>query len=187
VAFAYPPSNKFISTTVRYRAAFKSFLANPSSEQFTIRTKDEYCSAKDIVYESLRLWPPTRRIYRQEHENGAVLAVDVEFLQRTESIWGDEAGEFRPERWVIMNGEARTSDCKEAWMPFGKGSFQCPAIKMAPMMIGILVGGLIEEFGNGEWLLGDVADGLGDKQLENGRESFAEIILTKVGKEGKKK
>lgn len=57
-------------------------------------------SVKHIVDEALRLYPPTRRIYRSLH-NGCEIAVDVEFLHRDQKTWGEDAGVFDPKRWLM--------------------------------------------------------------------------------------
>ncbi|KAJ8071640.1 hypothetical protein OCU04_001960 [Sclerotinia nivalis] len=166
--------------TAQWKKIIHEFLRNISPMQFSERKGR--CSARDIVFESLRLYPPTKRIYRQNQKAGGIVAIDVEYLQRTEEIWGMDGSEFRPERWSKLES---TDDAtyKEAWMPFGKGSFQCPALKVAPMMIGMLVGCLVETFGNGQWTLEDVwgeNEVLSGKSLENGREAFGSVFLRRV-------
>lgn len=135
---------------------------------------------QDIVFESLRLYPPTKRIYRQNCENGELFAVDVEYLQRSKDIWGIHGNDFKPDRWWIL--EREDAAYKEAWMPFGKGSFQCPASKVAPMMIGVLVGCLLDTFGNDKWVLeeGDREEILGRGPLDNGREAFEGLLLRRI-------
>lgn len=139
------------------------------------------CSVRDIVFESLRLYPPTKRIYRQNHENGEILAVDVEYLHRMEEVW-IHGKEFRPNRWNTLEGD---TVYKEAWMPFGKGSFQCPAYNLAPVMIGILVGGMVDGFGGASWVLKGAEESLlGQGPLENERESFEGLLLRRVETNG---
>ncbi|TGO66559.1 hypothetical protein BELL_0949g00010 [Botrytis elliptica] len=153
------------------------FLTNMTAEQFSERKGR--CSARDIVFEALRLYPPTKRIYRQNVDNGPISAVDVEYIQRTEEIWGTDGNEFRPERWSELESKGKMA-YKEAWMPFGKVNFLCPASKVAPMMIGMLVGCLIDTFRSDSWIL----EGEGIKNvmsrempLDNGREAFEDLSL----------
>ncbi|APA05498.1 hypothetical protein SS1G_09931 [Sclerotinia sclerotiorum 1980 UF-70] len=171
---------KLSDVATQWKKIIHDFLQNISPEQFSERKGR--CSAQDIVFESLRLYPPTKRIYRQNQKDGWIAAIDVEYLQRTEEIWGADGSEFRPERWSeLENGNDKTY--KEAWMPFGNGSFRCPAKKVAPMMIAMLVGCLVETFGNGQWVLEDVC---GDNEifrgqpLDNGRDAFGSVFLRRV-------
>lgn len=55
-------------------------------------------SVRDIVSETLRLYPLTRRIYRDE--GAGIVAIDVEYMHRDEDNWGRDAEEFDPTRWL---------------------------------------------------------------------------------------
>ncbi|CAD6453878.1 a224b17d-638c-43d7-8bf8-bc86673d8751 [Sclerotinia trifoliorum] len=166
--------------TTQWKKIIHEFLRNISQENFSERKGR--CSAQDIVFESLRLYPPTKRIYRQNQRDGWIAAIDIEYLQRTEEIWGTDGSEFRPERWSELESSGDKA-YKEAWMPFGKVSFQCPASKVAPMMIAMLVGCLVETFGNGQWILEDIwrdNEILRGQSLDNGREAFGSVFLRRA-------
>jgi hypothetical protein len=116
------------------------------------------------------------------------VAVDVEDLQRQYSVWGMNALEWEPRRWVNIEG-----DEKLEFMPFGMGKFQCPAKgSFGPMLVGILVGCLVLGFedggvGSGIWEVVN-EDGskyvFGEKRvpLERGREAYAGLRLRRVGR-----
>ncbi|KAF7900557.1 uncharacterized protein EAF01_007859 [Botrytis porri] len=166
-----------------WKDVLSRFLTNMTAEQFSERAGR--CSARDIVFEALRLYPPTKRIYRQNEDNGIMFAVDVEYIQRTEEIWGIDRNEFRPEQWSELESKGNMEH-NEAWMPFGKGSFPCPASKVAPMMVGMLVGCLIDTFGSDCWVL--EGEGVEDVisrgiPLDNGREAFGCLSLRRVNDE----
>jgi Cytochrome P450 len=111
-------------------------------------------SILDIVNETLRLYPPTKRIYRweqQRNHHGALneypdlCAADVEAVHRDNKIWGDDALQFDPRRWSRsgVNGRKKMMD---NFLPFGYGSLSCPAKgEFAPKMIGLLVVVLVRE------------------------------------------
>ncbi|PQE23463.1 Cytochrome P450 protein [Rutstroemia sp. NJR-2017a BBW] len=166
------------SESTGWQGLFEEFLENPTSKQFSKRTGRS--SVQDIVNEALRLYPPTRRIYRQESDDSEVVAIDVEYLQRMEEVWGADGKSFKPERWGVLEA-AGHDKYKRAWMPFGKGNFQCPARKPAPIMIGVLVGLLIESFGSEDYLLHGqewCVSNSNKEPLENGREAMEELVIS---------
>ncbi|KAL7620822.1 hypothetical protein AAE478_009820 [Parahypoxylon ruwenzoriense] len=87
--------------------------------------------------EALRLYPPTRRIYRAAQNAGASQATvesnDVEKCHRDPNIWGADALRFDPTRFGAttaagrVRGPALTAEQKLAYMPFGTTPHVCPA------------------------------------------------------------
>ncbi|KAI4243480.1 MAG: hypothetical protein L6R40_003482 [Gallowayella cf. fulva] len=139
-------------------------------------------SAACLVNEALRLYPPTKRIYRnlelELYGGPKALAVDIEQCHRLERVWGADQQDFRPERWQsasrAMNG---------AFMPFGGGIFECPAkARFGPIMIGLLVAALVTNVSAQDWVLvhechrTECCDCGGDcnKQLKEGRPLLSE-------------
>jgi hypothetical protein len=82
-------------------------------------------AALSIVYESLRLYPPIRRVRR------AGIQVDIESLQRNEKYWGPTALKFDPSRFWDRDDSGKLDHAKataaNGWMPFIVGSMKCPA------------------------------------------------------------
>lgn len=151
---------------------FSKFLSDATQANFEARLDDQV-SVKDIVLEALRLYPPTRRIYR--FQDSTLIAVDIEHIHRDPSMWGPDANTFNPSRIEDMN--------RQAFMPFGKGSFACPAENVfGPMMIGILVGALVTEV-DYSFKLVDVSGkevDLGAGPLDNGREAYGGLCLRRI-------
>ncbi|TVY87916.1 putative cytochrome P450 [Lachnellula willkommii] len=152
------------------------FLSDPTQANFAARLRDQV-SIKDITLEALRLYPPTRRIYRDQ--GGILIAIDIEYMHRDHEIWGPDADTFNPSR--IEDMTSGIEDMKrQAFMPFGKGSFACPAENVfGPMMIGILVGALVTEVNNSFKLVDDKGEeiDLGEGPLDNGREAYGGLCL----------
>lgn len=149
-----------------WNSALAQYLARPEPATFTRRTQDlstevtgTEVSVHDIVRESLRLYPPTKRVYRayktasQEIPN--VVAADIEACHRLPHIWGDDSKQFVPSRWAKMEEETHQAKAmKKAFMPFGGGQFICPASGVfGPRMIGLLIAGLAGEVKGAEWRL----------------------------------
>ncbi|KAI0444408.1 cytochrome P450 [Xylaria telfairii] len=119
--------------------------------------------ALSIAKEGLRLYPPTRRIYRAVSTTGGeegVVFADVEACHRDCHIWGTDALQFKPTRFHNWShGDAtKTSTqwrlpAKKNWeklsyFPFGVGKHVCPAATgFGDKMITLLVVELTRRFG----------------------------------------
>ncbi|KAI0538912.1 hypothetical protein GGR58DRAFT_525527 [Xylaria digitata] len=97
-----------------------------------------------IAKEGLRLYPPTKRIYRAtstaDGENG-VVAADVEKCHREYRFWGPDALQFKPMRFHDWPREGRAKPLSrttvlnrhvewletQSYFPFGVGGHICPA------------------------------------------------------------
>lgn len=145
----------------------------------------------DIAKEGLRLYPPTKRVYRwvqQEDRVGAVdgnpklCAADIETVHRDRAIWGLDALQFNPERWSRYSG--RDSErVKEAFIPFGYGSLSCPAKgEFGPRMIGLLIAVLVEELDlKFDWTADKEEDRPDqDGPLRTARDSYATLQLLRI-------
>ncbi|KAK2739954.1 hypothetical protein FQN57_006273 [Myotisia sp. PD_48] len=137
-----------------WRKTLVAFFDNPTKEQFELQvsTTDENqaISAKFIINEALRLYPPTRRVHRAvrdpKTEMTIFYAADIDACHRDLEVWGPDALNFLPGRWVAIHGRAKS------FFPFGSGEFTCPAKAVFGLrIIAILVGALIQRYGDG-WL-----------------------------------
>ncbi|KAI5196234.1 hypothetical protein E4T39_07860 [Aureobasidium subglaciale] len=140
-------------------------------------------AAIHIAKEALRLYPPTRRIYR-EHRNArgqkTNVSADIEAMQRDPAIWKDQPNVFLPERWIGVE-----FGYDEGYMPFGASPFNCPAkrSKNVPMpfglsMIALLVGALLEVT-EGAWkVYGEFPDR--EQPLDTDREAYSTVVLGKI-------
>jgi len=87
----------------------------------------------------LRLYPSNKRIYRARGigMEGQVSG-NVEACHRTADIWGDDALEFRPERFDGLSDLQ-----KRAYFPYSMGRHKCPAYqafgnRMITMLVVVL-------------------------------------------------
>ena len=156
----------------------QAFLSDPT--RATFEEEGAGVSVKSIVAEALRLYPPTRRIYRQvtwEHKlDPEVVGADIERMHRDPWLWGTKAWGFRPSRW----GGSKIS---EAYMPFGSRPFVCPAAKQfGPWMIGLLVAALAEGFQEGWTWEAKVREDMIDSKwpLSLERDSYGTVELCRV-------
>lgn len=186
-----------------WRGILVAFARRPTREQFPLLHNDDSrggggVSVEMLVNEALRLYPPTRRVYRAfqfaeyepEPEPGSspssscrsrsgsgsksntIASADIETTQTAPSIWGPEASIFNPRRWRC--GLATTQE-RNAFLPFGSAPFVCPAQKVfGPRVVGLVLGVLFLEVGVGVegslgWVLGsDCDDDSGLEDLRTG-------------------
>lgn len=96
-------------------------------------------AALAIANESLRLYPPLRRI-RRDYQ------VDVERIHRDERIWGPSALDFCSSRFLQSDtGEKITTP--PAFLPFAAGSMKCPSsYGFSTRMIVTVVGEMLRQF-----------------------------------------
>ncbi|KAL8851801.1 MAG: hypothetical protein Q9221_003315 [Calogaya cf. arnoldii] len=144
----------------------KEYRLDPCNVTFaTIRNGYRDCVTVEwIVKEALRLYPPTRRIYRYVHlekqEDAELIALDIEQCHRLPHIWGDNSHRFWPARW---DGSGDDKSMGNAWMPFGAEPWICPASSgFGTRMIGLLVAVLASILSAKDWelrLSGEGPDG----------------------------
>ena len=165
-----------------WRQLLVTFLADPTSATFKRMNDLTGISVAFIVAETLRLYPPTRRIYRhvkREYDTDPpeLFAADIEFLHRDANIWGEDSLGFKPSRWKVVSKE-----CREAYMPFGWKSFTCPAKDdFGPRMIGLAIAALVAEFEHDwTWCAARGEDEISvDGPLKAGRDSYVTLGLTR--------
>ncbi|KAI4101074.1 MAG: hypothetical protein LQ339_005197 [Xanthoria mediterranea] len=143
------------SADADWRPLLETFIANPTTGTFSkIAPGETNVSVEFLVNEALRLYPPTRRIYRHVHfhddkQMPELLAADIEASHRQLHIWGDDSHRYRPARWIAADQKMR-----DAFMPFGGGDWICPASSgFGAMMIGVLVATFAEIISAYDWEL----------------------------------
>jgi cytochrome P450 len=106
------------------------------------RARDDESSARAVVLEALRLYPPTWVIMRltrrpvelggYSFEAGHHFLLSPYVVHRDPRVF-DEAGRFRPERWL---GRRTPPEC---YLPFGVGRHRCPGVNLATVALVALV------------------------------------------------
>ncbi|EME78021.1 uncharacterized protein MYCFIDRAFT_33536 [Pseudocercospora fijiensis CIRAD86] len=180
-------SSRNHSNSPQWQSSLANFSLNPTRKELE-KTGPIPCSSM-IAKEALRLYPPTRRIYRQfkdEQGDEYEVAADVESMHRDIEVWGKDAKVFRPERWYSV--DQKFEDC--CWLPFGAKPFRCPAkrwqlegvLPFGVAMIALLTGALLE----GGWVCGGGGGFQDDvnEPLETNRHAYKDVVLRRLGGNG---
>ncbi|KAF5534204.1 cytochrome P450 monooxygenase [Fusarium napiforme] len=72
---------------------------------------------------------------------GTVLSVPIYAIHRSKDIWGQDANDFRPERWEKLSNRQKT-----AFMPFGHGPAACVGRNLAEVEMKMIAATLIRRF-----------------------------------------
>ena len=121
-----------------------------------------------IVKETMRLHPVTPllapRMSREDASlgsydipTGTFVFVNVWAIGRDPDVWGDDADEFRPERFVGSSVDVKGQDFE--LLPFGSGRRMCPGIGIGLKMVQVVLANLVHGFA---WRL---PDGMAKEEL----------------------
>ncbi|UMM15539.1 hypothetical protein L5515_012947 [Caenorhabditis briggsae] len=108
-----------------------------------------------VIKETLRLYPlgtlaNSRRCMRAtklgnvEVEVGTMVQVDTWSLHTDTKVWGDDAKEFKPERWLLPETDKISQ--KGGYIPFGLGPRQCIGMRLANMEEKILLSHILRKY-----------------------------------------
>ncbi|GAP86637.2 putative cytochrome P450 CYP629C1 [Rosellinia necatrix] len=80
-------------------------------------------------------------IYGRFFPEGTLMSVNPHVMHRSIEIWGEDADEFRPERWLEEENASR----EKYWIPWSAGFASCPGQNVAKMEILKLVATLLRD------------------------------------------
>ncbi|KAL6980794.1 hypothetical protein U1Q18_022433, partial [Sarracenia purpurea var. burkii] len=107
-----------------------------------------------VIQEALRLYPPAAFVSREALEETRIGGITVPkgvctwtlipTLHRDPDIWGPDANEFKPERFV--NGVSGACKIPHAYVPFGLGPRLCLGRNFALVQLKLLLALLVSNF-----------------------------------------
>jgi hypothetical protein len=123
-----------------------------------------------ILKETLRLYPPTKNIYRINVKTGEDVCISIQQIHRDTNVWGSDALDFRPDRFR----EKLSSEQNKCYLPF---SVSCPARHgFAYRFAGAIVAKILQHCPNFT-----VADDLAilstNKLLDMTRDSYNDLLV----------
>ncbi|CCX04595.1 Similar to Cytochrome P450 52A13; acc. no. Q9Y758 [Pyronema omphalodes CBS 100304] len=119
---------------------------------------------RSVMNETMRLTPPVPMTNRESHvpvvlpvgggngslpllvPEGKTVMLDIFSMQRRRDIWGDDAEEWRPERWIENEALESQSVAACTFIPFGVGPRNCLGAGMAWNTAGYTIVRMLQEF-----------------------------------------
>ncbi|CAE6522751.1 unnamed protein product [Rhizoctonia solani] len=159
---------------VRLREELRQhFEANPNETHHDALLELPYLDG--VVREALRLYPPVTSIARTCQEDtvvpleypvdtpsGKITSLPLKkgtrvfmsnvYFNRNRAIWGEQADEFLPERWIghkldeVTQSGSYLPGVYSSMMTFGSGSYACIGFKFAVMEIKVMLAELVSNF-----------------------------------------
>ncbi|GKT67738.1 cytochrome P450 pisatin [Colletotrichum tofieldiae] len=127
------------------------------SEAPTFKQSQQMPYLQAVLKESLRVHPavalPLERVVPPSgatingrfFPEGTIVAINCWVHHRNKDIFGEDADQFRPERWLIDDG-AKLSVMNRNWIPFGLGSRTCLGKNVSILEMSKLIPRIIRDF-----------------------------------------
>lgn len=173
IGFRHP-----LSTNL-WRSVLAEYMAQPCGTQYSKRCTEPpgeipSISAKDLAQEALRLYPPTKRVYRTFQYRTCpelvTVAADIEHIHRNPRLWGLDSMMYVPRRWA-----PEPKNISEIFFPFGGKLMPCPAKgAFGGMMVAMLLAALTHEFDTGLWKLEE--DEAGETEMKKWMENLSQPL-----------
>ncbi|GAB2293607.1 hypothetical protein Dimus_027819 [Dionaea muscipula] len=123
-------------------------------------TKDDVATLKTlgmIVYETLRLYPPTVASIRRSKKDvelggtimipkGTEILIPILAVHHDSTIWGADVAEFNPARFAQGAAQAAAISHPSAFMPFGIGARQCIGQNLAILQAKLAMAMILQRF-----------------------------------------
>jgi cytochrome P450 len=118
-----------------------------------------------MLRETLRHYPPAAQVARQatrpvilpsglQTDQNAVCIMDFYTLHHSKSIWGDDAMEWKPSRWLASDGKSLTDHphvfpkypLSHVYLPFIAGARSCVGRNLSRLEAGLTVATLLKTY-----------------------------------------
>ncbi|CAF2309437.1 unnamed protein product [Rotaria sp. Silwood2] len=125
-----------------------------------------------ILKETLRLYPPTKNIYRTNLKTGQHVCINVLLIHRDKNVWGSDVLDFNPYRFK----EKLTAEQEKSYLPF---SISCPArFNFAYTFAGAIVAKILEYCPTFS-ITEEAAPLPNDQLLDLARDSYNDLVAIK--------
>ncbi|KAI1281580.1 cytochrome P450 [Xylaria sp. FL0933] len=133
------------------RAEIEEFRAKgPLSDSFGFKDTQQMPYLQAVIKESLRMHPatglPLERVVPEggaticghSFPAGTIVGINSWVAHRNQQVFGADADEFRPERW-LMSDTDKLAAMNRQWIPFGVGSRTCIGRHISTLEISKLI------------------------------------------------
>lgn len=136
-------------------AAVESGQAPSSLEIISMAQASNISYLQAVIRECLRVWPPVVDIFPRDIPpggetwivegrevylpGGTNIGYSAVSMHHSKSLYGDDAGSFRPERWLENDPDKLAAMIRTNEMIFGHGKFQCLGKPVAQIEISKLI------------------------------------------------
>ncbi|KAI8949914.1 cytochrome P450 [Xylaria longipes] len=127
------------------------------SASFDFKDTQQMPYLQAVIKEALRIHPatglPMERVVPEGGATingrffpaGTIVGINCWVAHRNTQVFGADADEFRPERWLI-NDEDKLAAMNRQWIPFGVGSRTCIGRHISTLEISKLIPRIVREF-----------------------------------------
>ncbi|KAI1453407.1 cytochrome P450 [Annulohypoxylon moriforme] len=150
---------KYPETFAKLREEVKATQqkAGTTSKDIPFKMSQEMPYLQAVIKEALRLHPATglpiervvpaggATIAGRFFPEGSIVGVNTWIEHRNPRIFGEDANEFKPERWLSDDAE-KVSFMNRHWMPFGLGSRTCIGRHISHLEISKLIPRLVRDY-----------------------------------------
>ncbi|KAF9901390.1 hypothetical protein EC991_006210 [Linnemannia zychae] len=140
----------------RLRQELLTLSTDDGDKPYTYEAINQLPYLDAVVTESMRVFPSVPVTARVAVEDdalcdqlipaGTTVVIHMAALQRLKSVWGPDAEDFVPERWLDKSREAELTAAKWTYLPFISGTRVCVGQKFALLEIKMLVHALVSGF-----------------------------------------
>ncbi|KAI0156379.1 cytochrome P450 [Xylariaceae sp. FL1272] len=127
------------------------------TESFDFKQTQEMPFLQAVIREALRMHPaaglPLERcvpqggatILGRSFPAGTIVGISSWVLHRDKAVFGEDADDFNPERWLINDTE-KLAAMNRQWIPFGMGSRTCIGRHISTLEISKLIPRIVRDF-----------------------------------------
>lgn len=138
----------------QYRARAEALEACSGGTEIDFNTLRQLKTITMVIQETMRLYPPASVTMREalmdiklgglDVPQGTIIQTPIAVLHLDRDVWGQDAGEFRPDRFA--NGAAAACKPGHMYLPFGHGPRICPGQHLAMVELKVVLVHLLSKF-----------------------------------------